>query len=105
MEVLKWLTDWYKSNCNGDWEHSYGIKIDTLDNPGWHIHIDLLETSLEGKLISEKNEKNDNDWYSIISDGETFKAYGDMDKLGLLFDKFREFVELNNLEDMVQKPI
>ena len=27
--------------CNGEWEHSHGVKIDTLDNPGWQVHIDL----------------------------------------------------------------
>ena len=33
--VFQRLQKWYKSQCNGDWEHSFGIKIETLDNPGW----------------------------------------------------------------------
>lgn len=35
MNALEWLTSWYKTQCNGDWEHSYGIEISTIDNPGF----------------------------------------------------------------------
>ena len=38
------LSDWYESNCNDDWEHGYGVKIETLDNPGWLVQIDLFGT-------------------------------------------------------------
>lgn len=46
MDVFTWLQDWYIQNCDGDWEHCYGIKIETLDNPGWCIDIDLIGTNL-----------------------------------------------------------
>ncbi|WP_338708672.1 MULTISPECIES: Imm53 family immunity protein [Paenibacillus] len=39
MNTLKWLQNWYHENCNGDWEHSYDVKIDTVDNPGWSVEI------------------------------------------------------------------
>ncbi|MFK0239099.1 Imm53 family immunity protein, partial [Streptomyces vinaceus] len=32
-----------------DWEHEWGVKIATLDNPGWTVEIDLEETDLEGR--------------------------------------------------------
>lgn len=35
---------WYRSRCDGNWEHGYGIKISTLGNPGWLVSIDLNET-------------------------------------------------------------
>ncbi len=41
------LQNWYSSQCDGYWEHSYGIKIETLDNPGWACFIDLLGTNME----------------------------------------------------------
>lgn len=40
------LAQWYKAHCNGDWEHQYGVKIETIDNPGWHIEINLEGTEL-----------------------------------------------------------
>lgn len=41
--MLKWLENWYSSNCDGDWEHGYGIRIETLDNPVWAVRINLEE--------------------------------------------------------------
>lgn len=38
------LERWYASQCNGEWEHSYGVWIDSLDNPGWQVRISLRET-------------------------------------------------------------
>ena len=48
-DSLAWLMQWYLAECNSDWEHSYGVKIDTLDNPGWTLKIDLRETELHGR--------------------------------------------------------
>ena len=45
-DELHELQAWYRAQCNGDWEHTYGVTIGTLDNPGWSISIDLAETSL-----------------------------------------------------------
>lgn len=58
---LAWLGQWYASQCDGDWEHSYGIKIDTLDNPGWWIKIDVTDTimadqSFEAAAFGEQSE-------------------------------------------------
>lgn len=29
--------------CGCDWHEHYGVKIDTLDNPGWAFEIDLAD--------------------------------------------------------------
>ncbi len=77
MDNLKWLQEWYIQNCDGDWEHCYGIEIGTLDNPGWRIDIDLINTNLENeefeKIVLQKSE---NDWiHCCIVDG-VFKGHG-----------------------------
>jgi hypothetical protein len=46
---IKWLAEWYLAQCNGDWEHQYGITIESLDNPGWSIVIDLEGTDLRDR--------------------------------------------------------
>jgi hypothetical protein len=51
LEILKWLQAWYSSQCNGDWEHGNGIRIASIDNPGWHVAINLNETELESKQV------------------------------------------------------
>lgn len=52
-EDFLWIQKWYQAQCNGDWEHSYGIIIETIDNPGWSITIDLETTELEGKTFKK----------------------------------------------------
>ena len=46
---LAWLQNWCADQCNGDWEHIYGVEIDTHDSPGWLVSIDLAKTQLENK--------------------------------------------------------
>ena len=33
-DALYLLQRWYLERCDDGWEHSYGVRIDTLDNPG-----------------------------------------------------------------------
>ncbi len=47
MDVLLRLQNWYAAQCDGDWEHQYGVRVETLDNPGWMVKIDLAGTALE----------------------------------------------------------
>jgi hypothetical protein len=44
-ELIK-IQELYRSECNGDLEHQYGIKIETLDNPGWSVEIVLIGRKL-----------------------------------------------------------
>jgi hypothetical protein len=74
-EPLHFLIDWYRTQCDGDWEHQFGIEIGTLDNPGWRLHIDLINTPLEGRGAKPaKTERNENDWLHYWSDGRRFEA-------------------------------
>jgi len=41
------IEKWYRSRCDGDWEHHWDASIETLDNPGWRIQLDLRETKAE----------------------------------------------------------
>jgi hypothetical protein len=92
--ILKWIENWYKSQCDEDWEHSYGIKIETIDNPGWLLHIDLIKTSLESdNLDISITKKNENDWYWWKVVNNVFIAAGDPNKLTVLLGLFKKFVE------------
>jgi len=92
--LLNWIGNWYKNNCDGDWEHSYGITIETTDNPGWHITIDLINTNLCNEFIEYSLvENNASDWYGIKVENAKFIASGDDSKLELLLLEFQKFVE------------
>jgi hypothetical protein len=93
MNKIEQLQNWYIIHCNGDWEHDFGIKLDTLDNPGWSLMINLSITPLEGTKFQFTEEKSDHDWYEIWTNGELFKAQGDFTKLEFLISYFLdEFV-------------
>ncbi len=67
MDILQWLQQWFSSQCDGGWEHSYVIIIDTLDNPGWCVRIDLRGTELEGKTFDRiENLDIDDDWKTVF---------------------------------------
>lgn len=34
------------THCDGKWEHGSGISIETLDNPGWLLKVNLVGTNL-----------------------------------------------------------
>ncbi len=88
MILLKSLESWYISNCNGDWEHEYGIQISTIDNPGWCLKIDLMSTALEGQGFSIDKDVDENDWLKANVKDNVFIAYGDPSKLNTLISIF-----------------
>ncbi len=70
---LSLVEEWYASQCNGDWEHSWGVKIDTLDNPGWTIAINLNETKAESKILERlKIERTEDDWIHYWVEKKSF---------------------------------
>ena len=61
--------------CDGDWEHTSGIEIGTLDNPGWQVRVDLSGTNLEGREFNRVNvERSDSDWIRAWVEGDSWHA-------------------------------
>ncbi|MFE3592504.1 immunity 53 family protein [Streptomyces niveus] len=73
--LLDWLQNWYTRQCDGEWEHEWGVKIATLDNPGWTVSIDLEETELEGRdYIRQEITRAPQDWIWAWTAEKTFHA-------------------------------
>lgn len=89
IEVLGQLQDWYLSQCDGEWEHQYGVSIDTLDNPGWTVKVDLQGTKLADKSFSAIwDERSDSDWiHCSVRDG-AFEGNGGGNNLSELISVF-----------------
>jgi hypothetical protein len=68
MSEIEWFMDWYLSNCNDDWEHQYGVKIDTLDNPGWTLTVDLSGTALADRAFTRIDHDMMNADQGLVSD-------------------------------------
>jgi hypothetical protein len=95
--VLDWLESWYSAECDGDWEHSYGIQIDTVDNPGWRIRIDLTGTELQLRSFDRiEVQRAEDDWLQCWRDenGEPrWEAACGARNLAEALRVFREWVE------------
>lgn len=93
MEILKWLEEWYTKECDGNWEHSYGITITTIDNPGWQVQIDLRGTRYSDMRMEEVRQDNgDDDWLICSIKNGTFQGFGDGLKLGEIICIFQRCI-------------
>jgi len=91
---LSRLEDWFARNCNGDWEHTYGISIETLDNPGWEVRIELQDTYLlNERFETVANRIDETNWvHCSVSDG-VFRGTGGIGKLQTVLRIFLEWAE------------
>jgi len=105
MDELKWLEQWYAAQCRDDWANDRGVVIQTLDNPGWLVNVDLQGTELEARmtdaLVLREGEppsaENGNiggpDWGECNVKGGRFIGAGDPGKLSTILHCFRAWAE------------
>jgi hypothetical protein len=105
--MISWLQNWYLQQCELDvwsgWQDFNGIRIITLDNPGWYVTIDLDETDVESKVFNGVNiERSEHDWVKCKvafedengDENRRFIGAGGPTNLGEILEIFREWVEM-----------
>ena len=93
-DPTRWLESWYAEQCDGEWEHGYGVRIDTLDNPGWSLVIDLKGTAQMGRTFEPvDHDGGEHDWLTMRVSESRFEAHGDARKLSDMIWAFRDWVE------------
>lgn len=102
MSILSRLQAWYTSQCNGEWEHSARVLIESCDNPGWWVKINLLGTSLQTCAFAELAEGIDAQrfalgpsWLSCRVENGTWHGAGDETKLERILEIFLLWAESN----------
>jgi hypothetical protein len=97
---------WFKSYCDGDWEHGHGISIETMDNPGWSIKIWLYETELRDVAFEEiKIEKGECDWMVCRVKDYFFEGFGDPNKLVDILRVFKNWVGSREVRSKKQEAV
>ena len=98
MEQINCLEEWYSAHCDGDWEHGGGIKIESLDNPGWSVTINLAGTELEKMPFSEMSQndvsqryEDNQDWWVCRKVGVEFQGKGGPKQLSVILHIFAEW--------------
>jgi hypothetical protein len=75
--TFEFLQAWYRSVCDGEWEHQHGVHIGTLDNPGWKVSIDLEGTGLATRPpIHLDEDRRPDDWIHVRVESGKFEGRG-----------------------------
>ena len=64
INFVELLQGWYEVQCNGIWEHSFGIEVVNIDNPGWKVKITGASLKRSGLVSVERDES---DWIRIAA--------------------------------------
>ncbi|QDT02732.1 hypothetical protein K227x_11100 [Rubripirellula lacrimiformis] len=95
-DSLDRLQQWYQSHCNGQWEHSNGVSIETLDNPGWSLRIDLSGTEYSGRKLDRIDNgisSAKRTWTARWIENDQFCAAGGPSTLPSLIESFFEWAD------------
>ena len=73
--LLMWLQGWFTAMCDGDWEHGEGVRIETLDNPGWRVRIAIAYPSgvIEKAFEPVRVQRDEHEWVHAWVDGGSFE--------------------------------
>ncbi len=89
QDAIGGLQRWFLEQCNGDWEHSFGIRLETLDNPGWLVTVDLEETSYsEAAVPRARVERSETDWVQWEVTNSKFVGAGGPQNLQEIIEQF-----------------
>ena len=93
-DLLAEIERWYAGNCDGDWEHEFGITIETLDNPGWSVSIELEGTTAEFlDFVPIDVHRHENDWIQCSVSGKKFCGAGGLGSLGPILTVFLDWTQ------------
>lgn len=100
MEVLLRLQQWYALQCDGNWEHQFGVSIESLDNPGWLVKIDITGTAVENRPFVEiaegvdaNNHPDESPWIHCSVRESSWQGAGDQTQLARLIEVFLDWAD------------
>jgi hypothetical protein len=77
MSGLQRLQAWYAEQCNGSWEHECGVKIESIDDPGWRVRVGLRGTPLHAHDFTELERLHaGEEWVHCRVRNGCFEGYG-----------------------------
>lgn len=104
--MINWIQNWFKEQCDGNWEHDYSIKIETLDNPSWHVAINFSYTDLDIDNIDWKlYETAETNWVGFSVTNSIFNGSGDPLKLDLILNIFKLLTENKKIDNEIIKSL
>ena len=98
LDLLTRLQNWYGSMCNGDWEHTYGVFINNVDNPGWRLKVEVIDTYLYKAPFDkvQVQREDEDDWIVCTAKDGEFKGSGGPNNLNEILEIFLNWAEAND---------
>jgi hypothetical protein len=100
MSMLARLQQWYAQQCDGEWEHGQGISIESCDNPGWWVRVNLAGTKLRhasfpavAENLNNEGFQSDERWFSCQVRNGCWEGAGDETKLEQILTMFLDWAE------------
>lgn len=100
MNEIQRLQSWFSRQCNDEWEHFYGPKIESCDNPGWLVTVTLTGTKLEDVSFSRIADNTDDAgfqlgdrWLDCSKTQAVWKGAGDETQLERILCVFLDWAE------------
>lgn len=99
------MKQWFTSHCDGEWEHQNGVIIQTTDNPGWWVKIDLRGTELLGRSFEEVQRGElsldpQPPWLRCYREGDVFNGAGDPTTLEEILNIFLDWASRQSADEL-----
>lgn len=92
-DPIAFLQEWYFQHCDGDWEHTYGIKLTIAREINWILEIDLCRSILEEFDFNEiKEVRSQHNHVHCFVEDLIFKGVGGPENAEEMLDIFQVWV-------------
>jgi len=94
MDNLTWLTDWFAKRCDGEWESDFGVSIESVNNPGWMVRIDLDGTGVDpSSFAAMAEQRSPSNWVECKVEAGAWMGGAGVGNLDEVIGIFRAWVE------------
>jgi hypothetical protein len=95
--ALDRLQAWFLGQCDNQWEDVNGVHIESLDNPGWQVRVDLDGTRWAGRPFEvQQYDRSEHDWLRCWVTGTQWHAAAGPCNLDEAIGVFLEWVGADN---------
>lgn len=91
VPLLEFVQMWYANECNGDWEHSFGVSMTINKDNCCHIIIDLNETYWEDYAL--RNPIGSLDTFQCYTKDLKFIGDGQLVYIKVFLETFKAWIE------------
>ena len=91
-DLIEVLQRWYISQCDGDWEHAYGISIAAIHSSEWRV---LINGIFDKKPISIEYKRAKVDWIHVKATESEFDGHGGIGNLREILILAFDWLQLN----------